>query len=60
MIFIGATPTAARAWLRDVERTETAIEARLAEARAQIAHVEAEERAEVRMQAMLRSTGVRP
>ena len=59
MIFVGATPTAARAWMRDVERTERAIEARLAEAQAQIAHVEAEGRAETRLLAALR-TKVQP
>jgi hypothetical protein len=61
MILCGGTATAARAFVRDIERTGRAVEARLAEARAQIAHIEAEERAEVRLQAMLRTTsGVRP
>ncbi len=59
MIFVGATPTAARAWLRDVERGERAVEARLAEAKAQLAYVEAEARAEARMAAIVRASGVR-
>jgi hypothetical protein len=59
MLVCGASPAAARAFLRDLERVDRVVEARLAEAQAQIAYTESEERAETRILAALR-TKVQP
>lgn len=54
MILCGATATAGRAFARDVERQERAVEARLAEARAQIAYCEEQSAADARLHLRLR------